>query len=396
MSATPTADVRKAYLAQLDGASPRRGLQHRSLVLVALVLRDAPAAGGLAVDPADVTWVPGEGKDEEAVALLSRPAAPAGEERAPIVLPSGFVLRAGDHERLLERPVLLGAGRTFGARTVPLRASDDAEEPEYALAGIAPPAYQQTLFLLRERDALTDLLDLQGSALGLDPKATPPTLAALTTQVDVDAKVRQREATDAVRALGGAYGGETVGHVAFLGTGVVQTVLAASPETYQSWLVHAADGLGLAVTAWEALYGVGDDPPPPVTWDDYVRASLRLVTFLGAASFKRQHRSDESGDGGELWRVRATKATRGGRPQGVGWLLLDAEGQPVCFEAWPDHAPLPPPPGRTRTPRRAVPDEVKSGANTWYWAKRFADRFPWRREPWWVRLTPRPPLDDGR
>ena len=58
----------------------------------------------------------------------------------------------------------------------------------------------------------------------------------------------------ALAPIGKSYGGETVGHVAFLGGRAIQFVLARTPGTYATFMKHAVRGLVLSVVAWEELY----------------------------------------------------------------------------------------------------------------------------------------------
>lgn len=390
--ASRSAHVREVYGACLSTVNVRQGVQHRSLVLVALVRQSPVPSGGVLVDPTRATWAEADGKEATTHAALT--VRSDGEAPPRLLLPAATVLRAGAHERLLLRPALLMPGATFVARTATLAAAPVIPAPaEGVVGGLAPPEFGHTLFLLREREALAELLALEAAALGEDPNATAPSLAGLASDAAVGPKVAA--CTRALRALGTAYGGETVGHVAFLGEGVVQLLLARTPESYRSLVEHAAPGLGLAVTAWEALYGLADGPIPTARWGETLDATTRMIEHLRAASFKSERRKDETGDGGELWRVRATRATRSGRPPDVGWILLDEEGRLALLQAWPDNAPLPPPAGPDGP---GEPDDTDddSGAMTWYFAKRFYDRFPWRRTPEWVRRHPRPPIGDGR
>lgn len=320
-SVSRSAHVRRVYEARLASVTPRQGMQHRSLIIVALVGRDAGGPSGLLVDPTPLDWAPADAKCSDFLAALSWREGAADPDHPPVLLPSGLVLRAGAHERLLQRPALLKPGAVFVARSTSLILSTEATGAADAgrtIGGVAPPEFGHTLFLLHDREALTDLPDLEAAALGQDPKTTQPSLAALAAEASVKARIDT--AAKAVRVLGSAYGGDTVGHVAFLGEGVVQLVLTGAPGTYRSYVDRAADGLGLAVATWESLYGAADDPLAPARWDDYVSATARLLEHLRFASFKPERRLDESGEGRELWRVRATKATRSGRPPDVGWL----------------------------------------------------------------------------
>ncbi len=385
--------VRKSYGSLLAGVTARRGIQHRSLVLVPLVLSAAAAKNGITVDASRLSWAPGDEKHPERSAVLTWEKGTVGLGAAPVLVPSGQVLRVGDHERLLLRPSLLKPGEAAVLRTrsvTPFLKDADATSSVPARAGLAGPEFGHTLFLLDEREAIEDLLKLEGSTLDLDPKKTKLSLARLAATV----KAQVSEGAKAILPLGKAFGGSTVGHAAFMGGGIVQLVLAKSPETYASYLPRAAHGLALALAVWERMVARAAGTPKPVRWERYIQGTTRVLGFLKAASFKREKRRDERGAAGELWRVRATKATRGGRPPDVGWLVVDAEASPVWFEAWPDSAPFPPARSTPGVPGADSEDDgMQSGASTWYFAKRFYERFPWRREPLWLSTTSRPALD---
>jgi len=348
-------DARAALAELVRGVEVRRGIQHRSLVVVALVARepcDDPDAGP-ACSTAGLAWAPDEGRVEVV-------AANAAEDR---VVPTGTLLREGPRERVTAYPLVLtaGAGAHVEAIRVP-SGLDVAADAVRTFAGLAGPEARHVVTIAPHPDALGELLELERFLAGLPDGDVPGPLAAIrdaprvTTARAAGAKALARLAT--------AYGGETRGYVAFLGHRPVEVVVSKAASTHADRWRAAVDGLATHGVLWEELYGRTGEPVEPVDWTRVLEVTARLLDQVGKAGVRRSPDATR-------WRLRSKSASR------LGWLQLDEDGQALLLEAWPlgDTGPFPVPargPGGKPVDER--PDSILQGTLTREFLERFLER----------------------
>lgn len=346
-------DARVALRELVGGVEARRGIQHRSLVVVALVSREACEDQGPAQATAGLTW-------ESHAALVAVSGVDVAEDR---LLPTGTLLGEGPRERVLAYPAAVGKGAVAEVEAV--RVPFHVPVPRGAarsFAGLAGPEARHVVTIAPHADALGELLTLERLLAGLpDGDVRNPLLAIRAAPRVAPARAGGAKA---LGRLTTAYGGEVRGMVAFLGHRPVEIVVAASAAQHAGFLRVAADGMATYLTLWEELYGRTDEAVDAVAWPRAIEVATRLLADLQQAGVRK------SGDE-RRWRLRAKGASR------LGWLLLDEDDRAVWLEAWPlgDAGPFPVParePGGKPIDER--PDSILQGAMTREFLKRFNER----------------------
>jgi len=378
-----SADAKRGCKALIERVEPRHGIRVRSLVLVPLVARQPPKKPGARVSLGDLTWRPHDGSAERDVAIHEREPSPAETKKAPAVLPTGLVLRRDDQERLVSRPGLVPAGApaTFAAPLLPHTAKAVEKAVEKATFGpLATPAQRRLLFRRPDVKALGMLVAFEAGVAGLKPDKKGASLAEISSAPEIAKAVES--ARGRVAKIVGAYGGEVLGHVAFLGNRPIDIVLASSPDVYAALAAQAAPGLALSLVLWERWHGREGDEPAALSWPAFIAVTERILSSLGAGTMRRQRPRPRKGatgvtEHGSLWRVKGRAVNGGTKAVELGWLLLDGEGRPVLIEAWPEPtAPPLPPPAREPGGRGEDedPDDRDGGALTEAYLERMLER----------------------
>jgi len=349
-----TRDARTALQDVVQGVQVARGVQHRSLVVVALVLPEACGREGPRYATEGLSW---SGLAAERIRLDG---SLATDDR---LLPTGLLLGAGEAERVLAAPVHPPGGTAGEVQAIsPAGAMKVPEGEERTFVGLAGPEVRHVATLAPDAEALADLLRLERQIAGL----VGPLEAGGFLDVRGGAHVVEevKAGQKALEPLVGAYGGRIRGHVAFLGEEAVEVVWAGTASLYDACAREAVGGLAAYAALWEEVFGRAGWPVEAIPWPQALeRASAVMETIAkaGVRAGGEEHR----------WLLRAKGASR------LGWLVLDGDEAPLLLEAWPlgDKGPFPTPPRTPRLPSSGdPPDDILGGAMTRMFLERYLKR----------------------
>ena len=243
------AEVRTLFRKQLAAIEPRFGVIHESLVVLPLVLREPPDDPEPAhISPAgDARWKRGP-LFESAVDLST--AAPAAQQR---FVPAGTLLEGGDRERLLTRGVpLFGEEHAITTSAVCDTRRKGAEpEPTQSAQRLAP-LEQRKLLLLDNQDGLLPVLQRVQCCLS-GARMEAETLGEVIGAPKIAGGENERRPV--LAKLAGAYGGQTVGHVAYFGFRPVEVVVYARPADYRAMAPLHLRSLAISHAFWEQAIG---------------------------------------------------------------------------------------------------------------------------------------------
>jgi hypothetical protein len=379
----PSADAAepKAALAQLAaGLTVRFGVFRDSLVVLPLVLEgDPPEGDGLLDAGATATWRRGDG----AVSLVdvTDAAVPASRER---YVPAGTLLEGGDRERMLDRPVPLVGGEHSLSTTIVCdnRAKPVEAHPDAQQVTVLAPIEQRRFQFLGNRENLMDVLVQIQACLAELPVTTDTVAAILDAQVVKDG-VRDRWTE--LSKIPGAYGGKTVGHVAFFGYRPVEIVAFARPADYRAVGPAYLRSVAASHVLWSAAVGNG----AAKATDADVRRLIGEATAV-VESLPKIHSHEVRPQAGERvrWKLFAGTASSAPRANGASETFacrfaLDAKGDFAFvegLEAGDDPVYLEPyrePGGRKVSDH---PDNKGNGAMTPEAMKRMLERILMNRD----------------
>jgi hypothetical protein len=349
----------------LGRVEPRIGVEDGSLAVVPLVL-----AGGVTdVTPfreGAVEWA--AEKDADFVRIEGAPG------KGPIFVPGGLLLHGDVRERLLSRPLLVGDEPIVTeARFADRREKPVEAKTERTTGAIAPLGQRKLDLLLREEDALADLLRVQAFFAGVP--AGKDRVADLFTAPIIAKRVKALEKKLAV--VPESYAGGATGYVAFFGFRPVEVVCFRSAKQFQRLGGNYLRALAVSSAIWDEGTGYRPGSEKPDAKKLVSEAGEVLKRLSNARIRKIRGRTREKG-GGPVYLVvdRDAGAKRGVVREYGGRLLVDAGGWPVFLEAF-DYGgnlvfptPLVKPGGR---PVDEMP-QVKSGAMTQEFLIRLAAR----------------------
>lgn len=376
---------RAGAAALINRVEVRRGVVHRNLVVLPLVLRD-----GLEVDgpePASrdgARWCfPGNGRPGnlvEARRAGGDGATDPSEEKpaGDILLPGGLLLQGAPRERLLRRPLLL-SGEAAPRTRVRTCGSPRADETKdlagtWGFGPVAPLDQRKIDFLIGDDDALTDVLAIQGAICGIESKD-------LAVADILTAPAIAKPVADCRRALAPvaqAFAATASGYVAFLGLRPVEIVLYRDPRVFAREAPDLLRSLAVTAAIWERFYGRDSLPEEKADIDALLRQTRRLLDDVARApSSAAGPRSGERG-GGTLRTIATKGDDRSGqwRPPLAGRILQDADENALLLEVFENGSALVLPAPLSGPEERPVDEkpDIKQGAMTWEYLSRLAAR----------------------
>jgi hypothetical protein len=344
--------VKKALRALIEDTRARQGTSHRSLAVVALVVKQHDDATGPVFSTKGLAW------HKLASGRIEVDARGVAEDR---VLPSGLLHGLDSDQRLLAAPLLL----TVGTKAAPkwVRAPGQVEPGDDPVLGVVGPEMRHVLALAPHQEAIRDLLALERRLAGLEGPGTP--LSSLAIRDAPRIRKPREAASKALAPLPRSYGGAICGHVAFLGNRPIEIVLARDPALYAAYGTAAIDGIATYLALWEELYGRAGLPPEQKTnWPRLLEEATKILQDIAKARVSKTEEASRR-------RLHARGASR------LGWVLVGEEGEVRLLEAWPlgDAGPFPIParePGGK--PVNESPNCILGGTPTLEYLERYVER----------------------
>ena len=244
------ADVRGVFTSFAQRLTVRMGVAHDSLVVVPLVIEEAPAplSPALAAPGGSETWQ--RLQDSQ---ILVDVAAPASASEADRFVAGGMLLAGDVNERIVPRAFPLRAEervRTASVVCDSRRKPADPAQPA-TLARLAPLEQRKLLLVGRHEDSLGLVQRIQCVIAGL-PETAETVTDVLTSKYCAD--VERAVMTDLAK-IPKSYAGRAVGHVAFFGYRPVEVVAFATPADYQALGPAYLRSLALSHAFWAELLG---------------------------------------------------------------------------------------------------------------------------------------------
>lgn len=279
--AAPEVGTFQDVLARLD---VEVGVESGTLIVMPILLRQGAAPTTLGQRPApEVRWeaapVPG---NPELVRIAGGGLDAVG---LPTFVPAGTLLPGGARERVLTRPVAALPGAPW---LVQATACDSRTEPAPAATqgpiGPLAPIEQRKFDLLRaDGESFGMLQRIQALTAGLDGNAKTVGDVLASKFVTEGVALRMKE----LKRIPPAYGGRTVGHVAFFGFRPVEAVLFADPISYRVHGPAYLEAVAASHTLWEEAMGVGGRGDPRTDLRD-LKPSCRAVLAAFAEAHPRK------------------------------------------------------------------------------------------------------------
>ena len=349
-------DARTVLSTFLSSVSIRHGVAHGSLVVMPIVLNEEPpapakgananavagAGAGLTEPAAGIAWrsVPGS----DVVVELTAGPAPAGRER---FLPTGTLLLGGERERMVAGPVPLRGDESAAVGSVVCDSRKKAAVPVGGQrpGAIAPLEQRKVQSKGEGAGVLTFVQQIQCCIAQL-PVGTE-TIAEVLQSTFVTDGVRERMSE--LSRVPKAYGGLTVGHVAFFGFRPVEVVAYSKPSDYQALGPAHLRSLAASHVFWSNAAG---DVAAPAADADVRRLAPEALAIL--QSFARMQTRPVRPREGERsrWALHAgdaeTDVRAGGRKEAFDCrFALDEKGRLTYVEAIESgDEPIYPPPYR--------------------------------------------------
>jgi hypothetical protein len=243
------ADMRGALAAFAQRLTVRMGVARDSLVVLPLVMEEAPAAGPASLAPpsGSETWLRAEGSQILVDVTSGKGAA------AERFVAAGTLLVGGDAERMTEHPFPLRDDERARTSTVVCdsRRKPADPAPPQRVGRLAPFEQRKLLLIGRHQDTLALLQRIQCIVAGL-PDTSETVTEVLESKYCAD--VERALMTDLAK-IPKAYAGRTVGHVAFFGYRPVEVVAFATPADYQALGPAYLRSLAVSHAFWAEILG---------------------------------------------------------------------------------------------------------------------------------------------
>jgi hypothetical protein len=367
---------RKEVQALAKRVEVRVGVQHETLIVMPLVLREGVQPGRERnARGSDVAW----SRDAKTgrVVLERTP----GDARPPVLLPTGRLLIGDARERTLPRPAGLLPGESVRVRAPVCDSRPQPAEPGKRGFGPIAPLEQRKLMLLeKSAEDLALLQQIQGIFAELEgtQRTVQHVLAAQPVRDGVTARWAQ------LRKIPGAYGNRTVGHVAFFGFRPMELVLFDAPKTYRALARDLLRATAASHTIWSLSQEAATVPAAPTELRDLLSPTQSVLTACGKAVFEKERIGRAEAGRWKSWTGKTHTKARQREP----WRAIvcrfatDETGTPVFLEAY-EHgrelvlpAPLRRPGGK---PKDLPPEPPKSGLGEEY-LRRILQRIRERKE----------------
>jgi hypothetical protein len=242
------ADMRGALAAFAQRLTVRMGVAHDSLVVLPLVMEEAPAAGPAPLAPpsGSETWL----RPPDSLILVDVTSGKAAAER---FVAAGTLLVGGDVERMTEHPFPLRDDERARTSTVicDSRKKPADPAPPQHVGRLAPFEQRKLLLIGRHQDTLALLQRVQCIIAGL-PDTSETVTEVLESKYCADA---ERARMTELARIPKAYAGRTVGHIAFFGYRPVEVVAFATPAEYQALGPAYLRSIAVSHAFWAEILG---------------------------------------------------------------------------------------------------------------------------------------------
>jgi hypothetical protein len=308
----------------------RMGVAHDSLVVLPLVMEDAPAADAtpLATPAGTEDWK--RPPESQVLVDVAGGKVSASNER---FVAAGTLLVGGDVERMTGRPFPLRDDERARTATVVCDSRSKPAEPAppQHVGGLAPYEQRKLLLIGRHSESLALLQRIQCIVAGV-PETAETVSEVLASKYCADV---ERDRMTVLGKIPKAYAGRTVGHIAFFGYRPVEVVAYARPADYQALGPAYLRSIAVSHAFWAELLGGA----AARSADDEMRRLVAEGTAV-LASFASADPREQPGVSGEKcrWRIFAGSAQSsvraGGHPEDLAYrFAADEKGAVVHLEA---------------------------------------------------------------
>jgi hypothetical protein len=323
-------DMKGTLAAFAQRLSVRMGVARDSLVVLPLVMEDAPAAGAAPLVPPAGTETWQRPPESQILVDVAGGKVSAANER---FVAEGTLLVGGDVERMTGRPFPLRDDERARTATVVCDSRSRPAEaaPPQHVGRLAPFEQRKLLLIGRHSDSLALLQRIQCIVAGV-PETTETVSEVLASKYCAD--VERDRMTDLAK-IPKAYAGRTVGHIAFFGYRPVEVVAFARPADYQALGPAYLRSIAVSHAFWAELLGGA----AARSADDEMRRLVAEGTAV-LASFASADPREQPGVSGEQcrWKIFAGAAQSsiraGGHPEDFVYrFAADEKGAVVHLEA---------------------------------------------------------------